>query len=90
MYPPVVCTTPLGCPVEPEVYKMNKMSSEATAVAGQFESTLATSSCHHLSLPSFQVTSASVLFTTITDSTTGEVSHAWSTTAFTGIFFFPL
>eukprot|EP00451_Oxyrrhis_marina_P042118 CAMPEP_0204395576 /NCGR_PEP_ID=MMETSP0470-20130426/655_1 /ASSEMBLY_ACC=CAM_ASM_000385 /TAXON_ID=2969 /ORGANISM="Oxyrrhis marina" /LENGTH=36 /DNA_ID= /DNA_START= /DNA_END= /DNA_ORIENTATION= len=27
MYPPVLCTTPLGFPVDPEVYSMKRLSS---------------------------------------------------------------
>eukprot|EP00451_Oxyrrhis_marina_P042791 CAMPEP_0204395376 /NCGR_PEP_ID=MMETSP0470-20130426/443_1 /ASSEMBLY_ACC=CAM_ASM_000385 /TAXON_ID=2969 /ORGANISM="Oxyrrhis marina" /LENGTH=33 /DNA_ID= /DNA_START= /DNA_END= /DNA_ORIENTATION= len=32
MYPPVECTTPFGLPVEPDVYSMNKGSSESHQV----------------------------------------------------------
>ena len=34
-YPPVVCMTPFGFPVEPDVYKMNNGSSESIGSHGQ-------------------------------------------------------
>ena len=35
MYPPDVCITPLGCPVDPEVYRMNRGSSAFISSGGQ-------------------------------------------------------
>ena len=35
MYPPQVCTTPFGFPVDPDVYNINNRSSESIFSAAQ-------------------------------------------------------
>ena len=49
---PVECTTPLGLPVEPEVYRRNRGCSESTHSTGQCLSCLGTTSWYQISLPS--------------------------------------
>lgn len=52
--PPVECTTPLGLPVEPEVYSRNSGCSASTHSTGQCLSCFGTASWYQTSLPSVQ------------------------------------
>ena len=52
--PPVECTTPLGLPVEPEVYSRNSGCSASTHSTVQCLSCFGTASWYQTSLPSVQ------------------------------------
>ena len=84
MYPPHVCTMPLGFPVEPEVYKINKGSSLSMISAGQWSSTSANASCHQTSI-SFQATSWPVRLSTIDVFMLVQWVNASSAMAFSGV-----
>ena len=93
MYPAQVCTTPLGLPVDPLVYRMNSMSSASIASASTngfpIDSTLLISSSHHTSRPWVMETGVRVCVDTITFSTEGHVVTASSTTDLSGITLVP-
>ena len=91
MYPPVVCITPLGCPVDPEVYKINRGSSASISSGGhisEIELSLVSSS-HQKSLPDIIFVSSPVRLTTIHFSTLVS-SIAVSALDFEGTDFPPL
>mmetsp|Transcript_2512 Transcript_2512/g.9867 ORF Transcript_2512/g.9867 Transcript_2512/m.9867 type:complete len:212 (+) Transcript_2512:1203-1838(+) len=52
MYPAVVCRMPLGVPVDPDVYSMNRGASESIHSQSHSAETASISSCHHVSRPS--------------------------------------
>src|SRR5438552_18865072 len=65
MSPPVVWTTPVGLPVVPLVYNMNKGCSASRGCAGWSPDILATISCHQTSRPATIGTASPVrLYTT--------------------------
>ena len=68
----------MGFPVEPDVYKINKGSSESIISGGKLSSTLSNSSCHHFSF-SFKVIPLFIRFNTITESTQSQSFNAWCT-----------
>lgn len=51
---PVVCSTPLGCPVLPEVYSVNRGCSASTHSTAHSGDCACSCSCHHTSRPSCQ------------------------------------
>mmetsp|Transcript_22204 Transcript_22204/g.35856 ORF Transcript_22204/g.35856 Transcript_22204/m.35856 type:complete len:208 (+) Transcript_22204:1478-2101(+) len=69
MYPAVLCTMPLGVPVDPEVYSMKRGASDSTHSHSQLASTAAISSCHHVSRPVTMGHSPASRRKTITEST---------------------
>ena len=89
MYPAQVCTTPLGLPVEPLVYKMNSTSSASIVSASTnglpIDSTRLISSSHHTSRPLIIETGVRVCVDTMTFSTEGHAMMASSTTDLSGI-----
>ena len=90
MYPAVVCTIPLGLPVDPDVYKIKSGSSEFMISASKFESTFSNSSCHQTSLPFIIFMLVLVLFNTIHFSIEGAFFMASSDILFNGITLSPL
>src|SRR3546814_10429338 len=70
--PAAACCTPLGLPVEPEVYKMNKGCSAFSGTASQTGDWLAQTSCIHRSRPSFHCTLPPVRLYTMTWLTTSQ------------------
>ena len=87
MYPPVVCITPFGFPVEPLVYKMNNGSSAFIISGSQLLSAEAIASCHQTSLLGSISIGLPVLFTTRIFSMDGVFLTALSAFAFIGISF---
>ncbi|OPX61423.1 MAG: hypothetical protein A4E29_00821 [Methanomassiliicoccales archaeon PtaB.Bin134] len=83
-YPAVLCTTPFGFPVEPEVYRMNRGSSASHHTGSQERSALAISSCHQMSLPGSMGHSAPARLTTMTFSIEVPFSRATSALLFSG------
>src|SRR3546814_171862 len=53
-YPPDECCTPLGLPVEPDVYRMKSGCSALSGTASQASACPSTTSCSQTSRPSFQ------------------------------------
>jgi len=102
MYPAVEWITPLGFPVDPDVYSLNRGCSAPTHSIGAESSAgcRASASCHHSSLPASKGTSAlaaaSGLSSTRTRSTLcgsdalfAHLATAASTTVLSGIGFAP-
>ncbi len=85
MYPPVVCITPFGFPVDPLVYNMKRGSSASISSGAQAESAEPRASCHHISLPSSILTAAPVRFTTNVFAIEGVFCNAISALLFIGI-----
>src|SRR5512137_2292837 len=65
-YPAVVCSAPFGLPVVPEVYKMNKVSSESISSHGQLSLSFAIKSLYHTSRGAWNGIFPPVRFTTRT------------------------
>jgi hypothetical protein len=80
----VVCRTPLGFPVVPEVYRMYRGCSLSRGSAGHVAAEEATSSCHHTSRPGLMGTSLPARRSTTTFSTDGQLSRAWSANCLRG------
>ena len=87
MYPPVVCITPFGFPVDPLVYNMNNGSSAFIISGSQIVSAESIASCHHTSLSGSISMSLPVLFTTKTFLIDGVFLIATSAFSFIGISF---
>ena len=90
MKPAEEWTTPLGFPVEPEVYNINSISSESKISGSHWDETSHMQSCHQKSLPDVILIFCFVLSNTITLSIVLHFSRASSTTGLTGIVLFPL
>jgi hypothetical protein len=82
----VVCRTPFGFPVEPDVYRMNKGSSEpiGSAAEGLRTSGALISCAHHVSRPGSMSTSPEPRRTTMHDSMLGHSNSASSALALSG------
>ena len=80
----MVCRTPFGFPVLPDVYRMNSGCSLSSGSAGQSADASATSSCHQRSRPAFISTAVLQRLKTTHFSTVGDFSRAASTFCFSG------
>ncbi len=81
----MVCSTPFGFPVLPDVYRMNSGCSLSSGSAGQSALAAATRSCHQWSRPAFISTAVLQRLSTTHVRTLGDFSSAASTFAFRGI-----
>ena len=90
IYPPEECKTPLGFPVDPEVYKIKRGSSAFNSAGLLVSSTLFFSSCHQISLSFKKLILLPVLLTTSTLLILFSFSSALSTLLFKGNIFPPL
>ena len=81
----MVCKTPFGFPVDPEVYKI-KSGSSALITSGSHSASASTiASCHQISREASKLTSSPVRSTTTTFSIDGHSATAASAFAFIGI-----
>ena len=90
MYPAVECWIPLGFPVEPEVYKIKRGSSESIISIGQSAVAFSISSLHQTSLPLSMATSLFVRSKTIHFSIDGADCIASLEISYNGVNFAPL
>src|SRR5690554_601468 len=81
---------PFGCPVEPEVYRMNSGSSASIISAGHSDEASSNKGCNQVSRPSFIEILLSIRLTTNTCSTPEQDSNASSTIPFKSMVLLPL
>ena len=81
---------PLGFPVDPEVYKINKGSSASIISASQYLSAFSSKGSNRTSLSLTRLILELILFTTKTVSTISHSNRASSTIPFKSIVFPPL
>ncbi len=81
--------TPFGFPVDPEVYRIKRGSSDSIGSGSHSDGTVLASSSHRRSRSVFHPTDAPVRVTTSTLVQSGHRSRAWSTLALSGIALFP-
>src|SRR5882672_9799733 len=79
--PPVLCCTPFGLPVEPDVYKMNSGCSALTHSGSHVSASCSTSSCIHRSRPSCHCVLPPVRLYTITLLTASQPPAAIASSA---------